>query len=370
LNGYVGLLDAGRDIRPLGTSLINRLRRLIYILLRDTGRRVSDLAELRLDCARKEDDGWHLVYNNVKGRRRGRRLPIDEATAAEIIEVSRLVSAAFPHTDDKHLWLFPRFQRNPDGKFHASAGALGDIISRWVVDLPPDAILNDYADADGSVRPFDRSLIYAHAFRHAYAQRHADAGTAVDVLRELMDHRSVETTMIYYVVTQERRRAAVEQVAPMRVDRNGNRAGATSVLAYESQSVAVPYGNCKEPSNVAAGGKACPLRFQCSGCSHYRPDPSFLPAIEEHVHELLQNRETALATGAADWVVDGLEQEIAAYRDIAAKMRTDLADLSESDRAAIEEASTILRRARAAEGQRPTGPVFVQIGQRKQEDAP
>lgn len=155
----------------------------------------------------------------------------------------------------------------------------------------------------------------------------------------------------------------------MRVDRNGNRAGATSVLAYESQSVAVPYGNCKEPSNVAAGGKACPLRFQCSGCSHYRPDPSFLPAIEEHVHELLQNRETALATGAADWIVDGLEQEIATYRNIAAKMRTDLADLSESDRAAIEEASTILRRARAAEAQRPTGPVFVQIGQRKPEDA-
>jgi hypothetical protein len=30
---------------------------------------------------------------------------------------------------------------------------------------------------------------------------------------------------------------------------------------------------------------------------------------------------------------------------------------------------SVLRRARAAEAQRPTGPVFVQIGQRKPEDA-
>lgn len=92
---------------------------------------------------------------------------------------------------------------------------------------------------------------------------------------------------------------------------------------------------------MAAGGKACPLRFQCAGCSHYRPDPSFLPAIEAHIAELLQNRETAIASGSADWVIDGLEQEIAAYRNIATKMRADLADLSEQEREAVEEASAV-----------------------------
>jgi hypothetical protein len=30
--------------------------------------------------------------------------------------------------------------------------------------------------------------------------------------------------------------------------------------------VAVPYGICREPSNVAAGGGACPFRFRCVGC--------------------------------------------------------------------------------------------------------
>jgi hypothetical protein len=35
-------------------------------------------------------------------------------------------------------------------------------------------------------------------------------------------------------------------------------------------SVAVPYGTCTEPSNVAAGGDDCPLRFRCAGCDHFR----------------------------------------------------------------------------------------------------
>ncbi|MET7685776.1 tyrosine-type recombinase/integrase [Streptomyces sp. NPDC005423] len=34
--------------------------------------------------------------------------------------------------------------------------------------------------------------------RHSFAQRHADAGIPVDVLAELMDHESFETTRTYY----------------------------------------------------------------------------------------------------------------------------------------------------------------------------
>ena len=34
---------------------------------------------------------------------------------------------------------------------------------------------------------------------------------------------------------------------------------------YAIGKVAVPYGRCAEPSNVAAGGGACPIRFHCAG---------------------------------------------------------------------------------------------------------
>jgi integrase len=40
---------------------------------------------------------------------------------------------------------------------------------------------------------------HADAYRHTYAQRHADAGVGIDVLRELMDHRKLDTTKGYYI---------------------------------------------------------------------------------------------------------------------------------------------------------------------------
>lgn len=45
-----------------------------------------------------------------------------------------------------------------------------------------------------------------YAFRHSYAQRHADAGTAVEVLPDLMAHTTMHSTQVYYRVTGKRTR--------------------------------------------------------------------------------------------------------------------------------------------------------------------
>jgi hypothetical protein len=112
--------------------------------------------------------------------------------------------------------------------------------------------------------------------------------------------------------------------------------------------VSVPFGNCTEPSNVKAGGGACPIRFQCAGCGFYRPDPSYLPAIEEHIHSLKADRETARAMRAADYVIANMSSEIDAFNRVVDTMRRRLAELGAEQRAEIDEASRILRRARAA----------------------
>ncbi|SCE55761.1 hypothetical protein GA0115245_15234 [Streptomyces sp. di188] len=80
--------------------------------------------------------------------------------------------------------------------------------------------------------------------------------------------------MGYYKVSLERKRAAVATMRLHVVDRSGHPTPMASTTAYQARSVAVPYGNCTEPTNIKAGGKSCPLRFQCAGCGFYRPDPS------------------------------------------------------------------------------------------------
>ncbi len=57
-----------------------------------------------------------------------------------------------------------------------------------------------------------------------YAQRHADNGTPVDVLRELMDHRSVDTTM-GYTPSHSNVNAKPPRRFQFAIDRHGRPAG-------------------------------------------------------------------------------------------------------------------------------------------------
>ena len=53
---------------------------------------------------------------------------------------------------------------------------------------------------------------------------------------------------------------------------------------------------------MQAGGRACPFRFRCVGCDHFRTDVSYLPDLTAYLHDLLRDRERALAaTDLDDW---------------------------------------------------------------------
>ncbi|MDG9705965.1 site-specific integrase [Streptomyces sp. DH37] len=321
----------------------------IYAVLRDTGRRLGEVASLKVGCVEQEDGNYQLVYDNHKARRNGRRLPIPQSTA-ELITLWEQRRAELPLTERAGTWLFPSaLHGSGRGNGHIRADSLSAALRTWVNALP--RIDSDVPGPDGQLLPFDRSQITAHAFRHTYAQRHADAGVPVDVLRDLMDHASVNTTMGYYQVTLKRKREAIRTLAPLAVDRTG-RTAPLPQTKYEISSVAVPFGNCTEPSNVKAGGGSCPIRFQCSGCTFYRPDPSYLPAIEDHVRSLKSDHETADAIGAADFVLANLGAQIDSFREVATTMRDQLAALPQNEREQIEEASKILRKSRATEAHR------------------
>ncbi|MEU2753316.1 MULTISPECIES: site-specific integrase [Streptomyces] len=342
LDAQLHLLDVSHRGWPRGLSQL--FHQTVYAVLRDTGRRLGEVASLKVDCVEQEDEHYQLVYDNHKAKRNGRRLPIAQSTA-ELITRWEQRRAELPLTERAGQWLFPSAMHGSGrGNGHIRGDSISAVLRTWVDSLP--RIDGDMPGPDGQPLPFDRSQITAHAFRHTYAQRHADAGVPVDVLRDLMDHTSVDTTMGYYQVTLKRKREAVRALAPLAVDRTG-RPAPLAHSKYEIASVAVPFGNCTEPSNVKAGGGSCPLRFQCSGCPFYRPDPSYLPAIEDHVRDLKADREAADAVGAADFVLTNINAEIASYQDVTATMRDQLAVLPDDERLEIEEASKILRKSRA-----------------------
>ena len=161
------------------------------------------------------------------------------------------------------------------------------------------------------------------------------------------------------LVGDRRRRDAVDKVAALQFDRNGNRIWRDARTLLDSEharraigEVAVPYGRCTEPSNVQAGGGACPVRFRCAGCDHFRTDVSYLPDLTAHLDDLLRTRERLAAAidGVDDWAradATPTQQEITRIRRLITRINGDLDQTNDTHRVAIDEAVTVIRRHRA-----------------------
>ena len=334
-------LDAGIDsigkevpYAGLDEQQKNTMFRTAYIVLRDTGRRPLEVVSLKKSCVERDKGGPVLVYDNHKTRRYGRRVPILQSTVDAIEEWKDIGPKV-------GVYLFPGVTAHQE---HLLANRFALVMRLWVASF--DRIETGGADLQGRPVEFDRKHIYPYAFRHSYAQRHADNGTPVDVLRDLMDHKSISTTTGYYAVTADRKRKAIATVGEYTMDRHGNPAPVTEATHYQVRSVVVPFGNCVEPTNVKAGGQACPIRFQCAGCGFYRPDPSYIPAIEEHLNALRADRETASAMDVARFVIDNLNAQITEFSNVLASMNRRLNSLDHQERSRIEDAAAVLRKVR------------------------
>jgi integrase len=354
--------EAGRDLPPeimrqlcgslpaLEESSCRETRTAAELII-DTGRRPDEICALPWDCLEYDEPGHEpvLVYFNHKSARHGRRLPVAQATAALVVAQKARVREMFPDTPLGELKLLPAAYANPHGRRAIAENHFGARHREWVGGLPP------LLRADGT--EFDKARVVPYAYRHTYAQRHADAGVPVDVLSALMDHRSLDTTRGYYTVGDRRRRDAVDKVTALQFDRHGNRVWRDAKALLDSEharraigEVAVPYGTCSEPSNVQAGGNACPYRFRCAGCGHFRTDVSYLPDLHAYLDDLLRNRERVLAATEIDqWAraeaVPSAE-EITTIRALITRIEAGLGDLTAAEREQVAQAIAIVRRHR------------------------
>jgi integrase len=346
LDSHLGLLGH-HQVRGPAAELGPQLQRLAYELLRDTGRRIGEISRLRADCVWRDNDGspW-LLYDNHKSRRLERRIPIFESLARNIEQTAREVAALFPDTPRSEVALFPAQTVNRLGHRSMPGSTIAKWLHTWVSEIP--GLTDQVFDDDGELKAFPDVRVHPHAFRHAYAQRLADSGAPLDVTQRLMDHGSPLTTQGYYEVSRPRLRKAVHAVEKITVDRDGLRQRGESIdpiVTAAVRAVAVPYGLCREPSNVKAGGQDCPIRYQCAGCGHFETNPSYLPELRERLDQLLRSREAGLAMGAAEWALPH-QQEIDRYREMIAELEEQLAQLDEDERRIIDDATALLRQTR------------------------
>jgi integrase len=370
--------DAGGEGRALPQVVIDQLLSEEYLaMLRsqagedvcamlqleaDTGRRPSELVPLTATCLAStefidEETGrlersWVLIHDMPKVNVTNHRLFVAGSTAQVIIAQRDRVQARYPDTPLTRLSLFPRTYRNPHGVIPAGEGRLDAAVRVWVDSLP--------RLVGPSGEDFPRERVFPYAFRHSFAQRHADNGTPLDVLCSMMGHGSTDTTRGYYKVNKSRMRKAVARVSEMQLTHRGTRVPAdfgalvdAEVDRYRVGQVAVPFGVCKEPSNVKANGQGCPYKFRCFGCEFFGTDPSYLPELRSHLQRLLADHErlNAMTDGMLEeWARrDAIPppEEIVAVRRLIRAAEEMLGELSDAERASVDELMAILRRARA-----------------------
>ena len=332
-------------------------------LLADTGRRPnSELAPLKATCLTdtefidpetgRLERSWVLIHDMPKIRVMNYRLFIAESTAQLIIAQRERVQARYPDTPLARLALFPRITRNPHGLIPVGLWSLDNAVRSWVDSLP--------SLVGPSGEEFPRERVFPYAFRHSFAQRHADNGTPIDVLSTMMGHLNMNTTRAYYKVNKSRMRKAVARVSGLQLTHRGTRVPAdfralvdAEYDRYRVGQVSVPFGICKEPSMVKSSGQSCPYKFRCFGCGHFRTDPSYLPELRSHLQRLLADHErlNAISDGMLEkWAQRDAEpppQEIVAVRRLIRAAEEMLGGLSETERASVDELMAILRRARA-----------------------
>jgi hypothetical protein len=210
-------------------------------------------------------EGCRRQVRNDLHRLQGEPTPAPATDTRQHRETDRdqqtTVRATFPHTNPADLVLLPAVSTNPDGTRPLRARVLTNIHRGWVDRLP------EFEQSDGGI--FPAIAVVPYAYRHTYAQRYADAGTPIDVLRELMGHRSVHSTETYYKITETRTRAAVNRVAEHQFGGAGNRIWRQVTALLDSErarmrvgQIAVPYGSApnrptsKPPAPRARSGSA------------------------------------------------------------------------------------------------------------------
>jgi len=88
----------------------------------------------------------------------------------------------------------------------------------------------------------------------------------------------------------------------------------------------------------------------CTGCGHFRSDPSYLPELKSYLQQLLADRERLHATSDLQpWARsprDPAGEQISQVRELIRRIEADLESLSEQDQARIQNAVATIRATR------------------------
>ncbi|MGO8956476.1 MAG: tyrosine-type recombinase/integrase [Streptosporangiaceae bacterium] len=295
----------------------NPAYRLVTLILIRCGLRVSDALKLPFDCIVTDDSGApYLRYRNHKMKREA-LVPLDDELTALIRGHQQQVLDRYP----AGIVLFPRPEKNPDGRTPVSSATYRQALYRWLEHC-------DVRDEHG--QPVH---LTPHQWRHTLGSTLINRDVPQHVVQKILDHDSPQMTGHYARLSDrtvrdhwEKARKVNAEGQPVQVSPGGplgDAAWAKQQLSRATQ--ALPNGYCQLPLI-----RTCPHANSCLTCPMFVTTAEFLPQHHAQRRQTLQIITAAQTAGHAR--VAEMNQQVAVNLD---KIITALEDNGENRRQAV-----------------------------------
>lgn len=291
----------------------------VYILLRETGWRGTDILNLRygncLDYRWNTVEGRYVSYLCSEITKTGipaHKIPIRDEVAEM---VRKLADEAAQKSSEEN---------NPDGYLLNTyeGRSMGMPLSKLAFVHAVQKLIEkkDIRDAEGKLYHFR-----THSLRHTRALEYAEQGMPIGIIQQILGHCSLQMTLHYAKVSENALYEKWKETEKLnlfhlkdsrRTEKTGTGQEQEESIRYEYvrknlDAVRVPFGTCFKPSKIA-----CRQQMNhCLECPSFCSTRENIPEFEEEIRRVLELIDISRKTGREDW-----EKKNTEYLNILEKM--------------------------------------------------
>lgn len=279
----------------------------IYILLRETGWRGTDILNLRYDnCLEQIWNGKEQTYNYylcgeiTKTAIAELKIPIRDKVAEMVRKAIDKAKYLSNEENNPKKYLFNTYQGKLKGKPLAKATLL-QTIKRLIKQ-------KDIRDVNNELYHFR-----LHSLRHTRAKEYVEQGMGISVIQQILGHQSLQMTVHYATVSENilyEKWKNTEDLELFKVNTETNELTAIdsttdvgeNLVRYEYvkknlDAVRVPFGVCFKPSKLP-----CKQQMNhCLTCASFCTTTENIPEYEEEIEKVKSQIEISNRCGRELW---------------------------------------------------------------------
>ena len=285
----------------------------IYILLRETGWRGTDILNLRYDnCLeqiwnnKEQTYNYYLCGEITKTGIAQLKIPIRDKVAEMVQKYIDKAKELSTEENNPKNYLFNTYEGKLKGKPLAKATFLYNI-QKLIVQ-------KDIRDANGELYHFR-----LHALRHTRAKEYIEQGMGISVIQQILGHQSLQMTVHYATVSENvlyEKWKNTEDLELFKVNTETNELIAIdattdvgeNLIRYEYvkknlDAVRVPFGVCFKPSKLP-----CKQQMNhCLTCASFCTTTENIPEYEEEIEKVKSQIDISNRCGRELWAEKNIQ---------------------------------------------------------------